>query len=110
MKNIITFLIKHKFHAATSLLFIVWIGSCSKNSEIRKLEKTTIEHTYVSDSLNNQVNSLTQKIDSFPEFLRSKELSIHIEYDNYISRQDRGKQLMDLHMIVKDNIRNVRNK
>lgn len=107
MKNVIEFLKNYKFHIAVSLIFIIGVRSCSKSSEIKHLQKIDIGHTHVTDSLNNQINFLTQKIDSFPELLRAEKLSIHIEYDNYISQQDRGKQLMDLHMIVKENITKI---
>ena len=48
-----------------------------------------------------------QRIDSFPEILRQEKLNIHMGYDDYISKKDRGDQLMEIHMMVKDNIKEL---
>jgi hypothetical protein len=71
------------------------------------MNKQSIEFNTQLDSLIRLNDNLQQKADSFPEVLRKQKLNIHMEYDNYISKQDRGKQLMDLHMIVKDNIKDL---
>lgn len=107
MKKIGEFFKKYKFHIVTILLFVVWIGSCSKNKDIRKLTKANETCDVIVDSLENRIVTLDQKIDSFPEIMRQEKLNIHIEYDNHISAQDRGRQLMDLHMIVKKNLNDL---
>ena len=36
-----------------------------------------------------------------------EKLKVHTEYDNYISGKNRSEQLMELHMLVKDNIKKL---
>ena len=59
------------------------------------------------DSLNNVINQKQEKIDSFPEKMRIEKINIHLEYDSWISSKDRGQQLMKLHQVVKDNIKEL---
>ena len=48
-----------------------------------------------------------KKIDSIPEILRVEKINIHLEYDSWISSKDRGSQLMELHSVVKENIKEL---
>ena len=64
----------------------------------------------VVDSLENEINVRQQKIDSLPEIMRIEKINIHLEYDNWISSKDRGTQLMELHSIVKNNVKNLQKK
>ena len=41
------------------------------------------------------------------DVIRMEKIKVHVEYDNYISGKDRGEQLMELHMIVKQNIKEL---
>jgi hypothetical protein len=107
MEKLINFTKKYKFYILGFLLGFFLIRSCSKSGEIKKMNKQSIEFNTQLDSLIRLNDNLQQKADSFPEVLRKQKLNIHMEYDNYISKQDRGKQLMDLHMIVKDNIKDL---
>ena len=52
-------------------------------------------------------NQKQEKIDSFPEKMRIEKINIHLEYDSWISSRDRGQQLMKLHQVVKDNIKEL---
>jgi hypothetical protein len=36
-----------------------------------------------------------------------EKIKVHTDYDNYISSKDRGEQLMELHMLVKQNIKDL---
>jgi hypothetical protein len=107
MEKIINFIKKYQIYILSFLLLIFVIRSCSKGGGIKKINKQNIECNTQVDSLIKLNRNLQQKTDSFPEVLRKQKLNIHMEYDNYISKQDRGKQLMDLHMIVKDNIKDL---
>lgn len=107
MEKLINFTKKYKFYILGFLLLIFVIRSCSKGGEIKKLNKQNVECNAQVDSLIRLNDNLQQKIDSFPEVLRKQKLNIHMEYDNYISKQDRGKQLMEMHMIVKDNVKDL---
>lgn len=107
MEKIINFIKKYKFYILGFLLGFFLIRSCSKGGEIKKINKQNVECNAQVDSLVSLNNKLQQKIDSFPNVLRKQKLNIHMEYDNYISKQDRGRQLMELHMIIKDNIKDL---
>jgi PBP1b-binding outer membrane lipoprotein LpoB len=91
------FIKKHGTKIVIVLLLITFFRSCSKNSEIRKLSKTNIELTKESQSKDSLLVVYKNKIDSFPERLRQNSLLIHQEYDLWISKRDRGPQLMELH-------------
>jgi|TARA_R110000803_G_scaffold133695_3_gene200849 hypothetical protein len=107
MKKIVDFLKKYKFHIVVGLMVIFFFRSCQKSGDIRKLNKSKIACVSENDSLSNVVKVKTHKIDSFPEFLREEKLNIHMGYDYIISKQNRGEQLMELHMVVKDNIKKL---
>jgi len=107
MEKVINFIKKYKIYILGFLLLFFLARSCSKSGDIKKVNRQNVEYSNQVDSLIKLNSSLQQKIDSFPEILRKQKLNIHMDYDNYISKQDRGKQLMDLHMIVKENIREL---
>jgi hypothetical protein len=81
--------------------------SCIKSSEVKKLEKVKTSNEKVIDSLKNLVTGQKDTIDNISEVIRVEKLKVHREYDNYISKKDRGEQLMELHMIVKENIKKL---
>jgi PBP1b-binding outer membrane lipoprotein LpoB len=107
MKGLIEMIKKYKVYILAVLLVIFFFRSCSKSTSARKAEKVITEKEVVIDSLVNVIKLKESKIDSFPEILRQEKLEIHLDYDNYISEKDRGEQLMELHMIVKDNIKEL---
>jgi hypothetical protein len=107
MKKIIELLKKYKVYILGILLVVFFVRSCGRGVTITKMEKVEKVQIEEIDSLNGVIKIKTQKIDSFPEFLRLEKLNLHMDYDHYISKQDRGEQLMDLHMVVKDNIKDL---
>jgi hypothetical protein len=104
MKN---FLIKYKFHIICLILFIVFIRSCGKSRDIKRLEKTESYNIEVVDSLQTIINVNKSTIDSIPEILRKEKLSIYLSLDDTISRVDRTPQLMGFHAIIKDKIKDL---
>ena len=42
--------------------------------------------------------------------MRIEKINIHLEYDDWISSKDRGTQLMELHSIVKNNVKELQKK
>lgn len=100
---------KYKVYVLTGLLVIFFFRSCSKSTQARKGEDTITNKEMVIDSLENVINEQTLTIDGFPETLRLEKIKLHSEYDNYISEKDRGDQLMELHMIVKKNLKELQN-
>jgi hypothetical protein len=81
--------------------------SCIKSGEVRKLEKVKTSNENVIDSLTTLVNGQKDTINNISEVIRQEKLKVHREYDNYISSKDRGDQLMELHMVVKKNIKDL---
>ena len=84
-------------------MLIFFFKSCSKSTEIKKLDKLSITQK-------TQIDSLSNKLDSIPEIIRVDKINIHLEYDEWISSKDRGSQLMELHSIVKNNIKELQKK
>jgi hypothetical protein len=107
MKKVIEFVKKYKIHILSLFLFIFFMKSCIKSSEVKKLEKVKTSNEKVIDSLKNLVTGQKDTIDNISEVIRVEKLKVHREYDNYISKKDRGEQLMELHMIVKENIKKL---
>lgn len=107
MKNIIEFIKKYKVYILMSLLFIFFFRSCMKSGEVRKLDKVKTENNKTIDSLKNLINGQRDTINNISEVIKQEKLKVHREYDNYISSKDRGEQLMELHMIVKNNIKEL---
>jgi hypothetical protein len=100
MKKVKEFFKKYKVYILSTLLVIFIFKSCSKSGDIKKLEKTNEQQVFAIDSL-------SQKIDSIPEVIRVEKINIHLEYDMWISGKDRGSQLMELHSLVKNNIKEL---
>lgn len=107
MKNIIELVKKYKVYILAGFLVIFFFRSCVKSSQVRKFEKSNDQTQLVIDSLNNVINSQRDTINDFPEVLRQEKLGVHMEYDNWISARDRSPQLMLLHGVVKDNIKQL---
>jgi len=103
MKKFIELFKKYKVYILSGLLLIFFFKSCSKSTDIKKLDKLSTTQKFQLDSLNS-------KIDSIPEIIRVEKINIHLEYDEWISSKDRGSQLMELHSIVKNNIKDLQKK
>ena len=107
MKKVIEFAKKYKIHILSGLLFIFFMRSCMKSGEVRKLEKVKTSNENVIDSLTTLVNGQKDTINNISEVIRQEKLKVHRGYDNYISSKDRGAQLMELHRVVKNNIKEL---
>lgn len=99
-KKIVEFIKKYKLHILVLLLCIFIVRSCSNSGKITKLERINNVQAKLIDSLT--VINKSQIV-----LLKNEKLKIHREYDNYISEKDRGPQLMELHKIVKDKIKEL---
>ena len=110
MKKIIDFIKKYKLYILGILFLFYFFRSCSKSTQIKKLDKEVNNNGVVVDSLENEIKLRQQKIDSLPEIMRIEKINIHLEYDEWISSRDRGPQLMELHSIVKNNVKTLQKK
>ncbi len=107
MKKIIELLKKYKLYILLSLLVIFFFRSCSKSGQVTKLEKLNKQKTVVIDSLSLLVKNQNDSINNITEIVRQEKIKVHTEYDNWISAKDRGPQLMELHSIVKNKLKEL---
>jgi len=107
MKKVIEFVKTYKVYILAGLLVIFCFSSCVKSGEVRKLEKTNIKQTEVTDSLKRIVVGQKDTINNISEVIRQTKIKVHTEYDNYIAAQNRGEQLMELHKLVKKNLKEL---
>jgi hypothetical protein len=107
MKNFIEMVKKYKVYILGALLVIFFFRSCSKSTSARKANEIVTEKEVIIDSLENVIKNQVETINEFPEIVKQEKVLIHTEYDNYISEKDRGQQLMELHMIVKENLKKL---
>lgn len=98
---------KYKVYVLTGLLVVFFFRSCIKSVDVRKGGNTITNQEIVIDSLKSVINEQKLIIGEYPKTLRLEKIKLHSEYDNYISKKDRGNQLMELHMIVKENLKEL---
>lgn len=107
MKKVIEFIKKYKIQLLTLLVVIFFFRSCGNSTEVRRLEKQKKENINTIDSLNFVIKSQKDTIDNISEVIRMEKYKIHAEYDNWISQKNRGPQLMELHFIVKNKLKQL---
>ena len=107
MKKFVETVKKYKVYILAGFLLIFFFRSCTKSTEIKKLDKKLSNNEIFVDSLQKEIKVRQQKIDSLPELIRIEKINIHLEYDEWVSSKDRGQQLMELHSLVKNNIRDL---
>jgi hypothetical protein len=100
MKKFIELVKKYKIYVLSILLIFFFFKSCGKSTDIKRLERVT-------ETQNKEIDSLNNKLDSVPEIIRVEKINIHLEYDSWVSSKDRGQQLMELHQIIKSNIKDL---
>jgi hypothetical protein len=91
MKKLIELIKTYKLQILIFLTVIFFFRSCSNSSKVTKLEKIQKQNVSMIDSLKT-----THK---------NEKIAIHSFYDNWITQKDRGSQLMELHFIVKENLK-----
>ena len=91
MKKLIELIKTYKLQILIFLTVIFFFRSCSNSSKVSKLEKIQKQNVSTIDSM-----EIAHKNDK---------IAIHSFYDNWITQKDRGQQLMELHSIVKENIK-----
>ncbi len=107
MKKVIEFIKLYKLYILSGLLIIFFFRSCSKSGQVRKLDKLNNEQTEVIDSLNLVINNQKDTINNISEVIRKEKMKVHSEYDLWISEKDRGEQLMELHKVVKQKLKEL---
>lgn len=107
MKKFIELLKKYKIEILVTLLFLFFFRSCIKSSQVKKLEKLKTTNSLVVDSLKLVIKNQNKVINEIPNTIRLEKIKVHAQYDDFISSKDRGPQLMELHMIVKNSIKHL---
>lgn len=110
MKKFIEFVKTHKIRLLILLVIVLFFRSCGNSNKARKLEKLNNESVEIIDSLNTLIGKQRDTIVNFNELCRTEKLKIHYEYDNWISAKNRSPQLMELHFIVKNKLKQLDNK
>ena len=100
MENIVEFLKKHKTKLLISLVVIFFFKSWGSSRNVTKLEKLKTENV-------NTIDSLNLLIKNHDEQIRIEKIKVHTYYDNWITEKDRGGQLMELHFVVKNNLKEL---
>ena len=91
MKKLIELIKTYKFQILIFLTVIFFFKSCSNSSKVGKLEKNEKQYVFTIDSLKTAH--------------KNEKIAIHSFYDNWITQKDRGPQLMELHLIIKGNLK-----
>lgn len=91
MKKLIELVKTYKLQILIFLTVIFFFKSCSNSSKVDKLEKIEKQNVFVIDSLKTAH--------------KNEKIAIHSFYDNWITQKDRGPQLMELHLIIKENLK-----
>ena len=91
MKKLIELIKTYKLQILIFLTVIFFFRSCSGSSKVTKLEKIVKQQVTIIDSM-----KIAHK---------NEKIAIHGFYDNWITQKDRGPQLMELHLIVKENLK-----
>lgn len=107
MEKLAIFTKTYKLHILVVLLVIFFFRSCGRGNEISRIEKKLKQTSQLVDSLNTIIDSQNNESEKFHVMLKKEKLSVHMEYDYWISSKDRGSQLMELHSIVKRNIKDL---
>jgi hypothetical protein len=100
MESILELLKKHKTKILIVLLVIFFLKSCGNSRNVTKLEKSQVKNLETIDSLNLIVNKQQEQI-------KLEKIKIHTFYDNWITEKNRGGQLMELHFVVKNNLKEL---
>ncbi len=102
------FLITYKVYILSVLLVIFMFKSCSNSGKLRRTERKLSDTEVVVDSLKQVLNQNEKLVNDFDNVVRQEKIKLLGEYDNYISSKNRGEQLMELHMMVKNDIKKLR--
>jgi hypothetical protein len=98
MKKIIESIKQYKTYLLVMFLLIFFFRSCGKSRDLSKTEK-------ILELQETKIDSLSGVIKEQKDIIKSEKLKIHMFYDNWITEKNRSPQLMELHMIVKNNIK-----
>lgn len=100
MKKIVELIKTYKIQLLVLLTVVFFFRSCGNSRSVDQLEKLNKENGKIIDSLNVVIK--TQR-----DSIRTEKIKIHSYYDNWITEKNRGPQLMELHFIIKNNLKEL---
>jgi hypothetical protein len=100
MEKVKEFIKTYKIQLLVTLILIFSFRSCSNSRKVDDLEKLTTQNERKIDSL----ESVTKVME---DSIKSEKIKIHTFYDNWISEKNRSPQLMELHFLVKNNLKEL---
>ena len=107
MKKVIEFIKKYKTQILVLMVFVFFFRSCSNSTQVKRLEKTKSENIHSIDSLISVINGQKDTINKISEVIRMEKIKVHSEYDNWISQKNRSSQLMELHFVIKNKLKEL---
>lgn len=100
MKKIIDLAKTYKLQLLILLTVIFFFRSCGNSRRVDELEKLKVENSKTIDSLSVVVKAQKDSI-------KIEKIKIHSYYDNWITEKNRGPQLMELHFLIKNNLKEL---
>lgn len=100
MKKIIEFIKNNKLQLLTLMTIILFFRGCNSSRKLTKLERN-------NKIIIEQNDSLKIIVESQKDSIRSEKIKIHSYYDNWITQKNRSPQLMELHLIIKNNLKEL---
>jgi hypothetical protein len=100
MKKIIDLAKTYKLQLLILLTVIFFFRSCGNSRRVDELEKLKVENSKTIDSLSMVVKAQKDSI-------KIEKIKIHSYYDNWITEKNRGPQLMELHFLIKNNLKEL---
>jgi len=100
MEKVKEFIKTYKIQLLVTLTLIFCFRSCVNSRKVDDLEKLKTQNEEKIDSL----QSVTKVME---DSIKNEKIKIHTFYDNWISEKNRSPQLMELHFLVKNNLKEL---
>lgn len=100
MEKVKQFIKTYKIQLLVVLSLVFGFRSCVNSRKVDDLEKLKTKNEEKIDSL----KSFTKVME---DSIKNEKIKIHTFYDNWISEKNRSPQLMELHFLVKNNLKEL---
>lgn len=100
MEKIIELAKTYKVQILILLTLLFFFRSCGNSRKVDELEKLKTENIKTIDSLSSVIKAQKDSI-------KIEKIKIHSYYDNWITEKNRGPQLMELHFLIKNNLKEL---
>jgi len=100
MEKVKEFIKTYKVQLLVMLTLVFCFRSCGNSRRVDELEKLKTQNE-------KKIDSLELVTESVPNIIKKEKIKIHSYYDNWITEKNRGPQLMELHFLIKNNIKEL---